>query len=78
MKIAILGSRGIPNKYGGFEQFAEYVSVGMVNSGHEVTVYSPHFHEYKKIDLKAYTSFIKNVLKVNSVLQRIFFMIIFA
>ena len=48
MKIAILGSRGIPNKYGGFEQFAEYVSVGMVNSGHEVTVYSPHFHEYKK------------------------------
>ena len=52
MKIAILGSRGIPNKYGGFEQFAEYVSVGMVNSGHEVTVYSPHFHEYKKNSFK--------------------------
>ena len=23
MKIAILGTRGIPNYYGGFEQFAE-------------------------------------------------------
>ncbi|MBC8303666.1 MAG: DUF1972 domain-containing protein, partial [Pelagibacterales bacterium] len=24
MKIAIIGTRGIPNNYGGFEQFAEY------------------------------------------------------
>ena len=30
MKIAILGTRGIPNNYGGFEQFAEYLSVGLV------------------------------------------------
>ena len=48
MKIAILGTRGIPNNYGGFEQLAEYLSVGLVKKGHEVTVYSPHHHPYKK------------------------------
>lgn len=45
LKIAILGTRGIPNKYGGFEQFAEYVSTGLVRKGHNVTVYNPHFHK---------------------------------
>ncbi|MFH5886179.1 DUF1972 domain-containing protein [Halalkalibaculum sp. DA3122] len=44
MKIAILGTRGIPNKYGGFEQFAEYLSSGLADRGHTVTVYNPHFH----------------------------------
>ena len=48
MNIAILGTRGIPNNYGGFEQFAEYLSVGLVNLGHVVTVYNPHFHAYNK------------------------------
>ena len=48
MKIAILGTRGIPNNYGGFEQCAEYLSVGLVNKGHEVAVYSPHFHPYRE------------------------------
>ncbi|HBX61882.1 DUF1972 domain-containing protein [Sphingobacterium multivorum] len=47
MKIAILGTRGIPNNYGGFEQFAEYISVGLAERGHDVTVYSPSFHPYK-------------------------------
>lgn len=47
MRIAILGTRGIPNNYGGFEQFAEYLSVGLVNLGHSVTVYNPDFHDYK-------------------------------
>jgi len=46
MKIAILSTRGIPNNYGGFEQFAEYISVGLVQKGHEVTVYSPMYHQY--------------------------------
>ena len=46
MKIAILGTRGIPNNYGGFEQFAEFLSVGLVKKGHDVTVYNPHFHIY--------------------------------
>lgn len=47
MKLAIIGTRGIPNNYGGFEQFAEYVSVGLVEKGHEVTVYCPHTHPTK-------------------------------
>lgn len=39
MKIAIVGTRGIPNRYGGFEQFAEKVSSVLVDRGHKVTVY---------------------------------------
>lgn len=30
MKIAIIGTRGIPNNYGGFEQLAEYLSLGFL------------------------------------------------
>lgn len=48
MKIAILGTRGIPNNYGGFEQFAEYLSKGLVEMGHEVWVYSGDDHVYKE------------------------------
>lgn len=48
MKIAIVGTRGIPNNYGGFEQLAEYLSVGLVKKGHQVYVYSPHNHIYKE------------------------------
>ena len=39
MKIAIIGTRGIPNRYGGFEQFAEKVSSALADRRHEVTVY---------------------------------------
>ena len=39
MKIAILGTRGIPANYGGFETFAEELSSRLVQKGHEVTVY---------------------------------------
>ena len=39
MKIAILGSRGIPAHYGGFETLADEVSTRLVKRGHEVTVY---------------------------------------
>ncbi len=48
MKIAIIGTRGIPNNYGGFEQFAEYLSVGLVEKGHEVYVYNSHNHIFKE------------------------------
>ena len=47
MKIAILGTRGIPNNYGGFEQFAEYLSKYLVQKGHRVYVYNSHNHPYK-------------------------------
>lgn len=46
MKIGIIGTRGIPNHYGGFEQTAQYLSAGLVERGHEVFVYSPHDHPY--------------------------------
>jgi len=39
LKIAIVGTRGIPNRYGGFEQFAEKVSSEFADRGHQVTVY---------------------------------------
>ncbi len=52
MKIAFISTRGIPNNYGGFEQFAEYISVGLAERGHEVVVYSPHFHPYKENSYK--------------------------
>ena len=47
MKIAIAGTRGIPNNYGGFEQCAEYLSVLLAEKGHDVTVYSTHYHPYQ-------------------------------
>ncbi len=47
MKIAIIGTRGIPNNYGGFEQLAEYLSVGLINKGHQVWVYNSHSHAYQ-------------------------------
>ena len=39
MKIAILGTRGIPSGYGGFETFAEELSARLVKRGHQVRVY---------------------------------------
>ena len=52
MKIAIIGTRGIPNNYGGFEQFAEYLSLGLVDKEHEVFVYNPHNHIFKESKYK--------------------------
>jgi Domain of unknown function (DUF1972) len=51
MNIAIIGTRGIPNNYGGFEQLAAFLSQGLVQKGCSVTVYSPHTHPYQE---KAY------------------------
>jgi len=39
MRIAILGTRGVPANYGGFETFAEQLGARLVERGHEVTVY---------------------------------------
>lgn len=46
MKIAILGSRGVPVNYGGFETFAEKISTGLVKRGHEVAVYCCKTHSF--------------------------------
>jgi glycosyltransferase involved in cell wall biosynthesis len=47
MKIAIIGTRGIPNNYGGFEQCAEYLAVILAKEGYEVTVYNSHKHPFQ-------------------------------
>ena len=58
MRIAILGTRGIPASYGGFETFAEHLSTRLVARGHDVTVYcrahyvSPRQLEYHGVHLK--------------------------
>lgn len=39
MNFAIVGTRGIPARYGGFETFAEELSTRLAARGHRVTVY---------------------------------------
>ena len=48
LKIAIIGSRGIPNYYGGFEQLAQQLAEGLVKEGFEITVYNSHKHPYRE------------------------------
>ncbi len=48
MKIGILGTRGIPNAYGGFEQFAQFLAQGLEKKGHEVYVYNSSEHPYRE------------------------------
>ena len=54
MKIAILGTRGIPANYGGFETFAEQLSTRLAARGHEVTVYGRK--HYATSDARSYRS----------------------
>ncbi len=55
MRIALLGTRGIPGRYGGFETFAEELSVRLAARGHQVTVYCRERHgqesRYRGVDL---------------------------
>ncbi len=46
MHIAIIGTRGIPNEYGGFEQFVEELGVRLAEAGHEVRVFNPEDHSF--------------------------------
>lgn len=48
MKIGILGTRGVPNYHGGFEQFAEFFSVYLSQQNHEVYVYNSSKHPYQE------------------------------
>ncbi len=57
MKIALLGTRGIPASYSGFETCVEQLGQRLVERGHEVTVYCRSHHitypgsEYKGMRL---------------------------
>ncbi len=55
IKLALLGTRGIPNQYGGFEQFAEQFGERFAAKGHEVTVYCSSTHPYKQEHYKGIT-----------------------
>ena len=55
MRFAIVGTRGIPARYGGFETFAEELSTRLVARGHHVTVYCRERHSeplYRGVQLK--------------------------
>ncbi len=39
MKLSILGTRGVPATHGGFETFAEKISIYLISKGWDVTVY---------------------------------------
>lgn len=50
MRIALIGTRGVPARYGGFETCAEELGKRLVKEGHDVTVYCrPGYYE-KKLD----------------------------
>ncbi|HYM26891.1 MAG TPA: DUF1972 domain-containing protein, partial [Steroidobacteraceae bacterium] len=44
LRIAMMGSRGIPASYSGFETAVEQLSVRLVGRGHQVTVYCRSHH----------------------------------
>ena len=48
LRIGIMGTRGVPNHYGGFEQFAAYLSAGLTAKGHQVWVYNADHHPYQE------------------------------
>lgn len=50
MSIAILGTRGIPNRYGGFEACAEELGLRLAERGHQVSVYCVHDHPVQDTD----------------------------
>ena len=57
MKIAILGTRGIPASYSGFETAVEQLAARLTERGHEVIVYcrphvvDPNLHRYRGAEL---------------------------
>jgi glycosyltransferase involved in cell wall biosynthesis len=54
VRLALLGTRGIPASYGGFETFAEEISTHLAARGHQVTVYCRERHaepEYRGVHL---------------------------
>ncbi len=55
MQIALLGTRGIPARYGGFETFAEELSTRLAARGHAVAVYcrqKPETPDYRGVQLR--------------------------
>lgn len=49
IRLAILGTRGVPARYGGFETFAEQLATRLVSRGVDVTVYCPAQSSTKEV-----------------------------
>ncbi|MCM8772723.1 MAG: DUF1972 domain-containing protein [Candidatus Omnitrophica bacterium] len=81
MKIIIVGTRGIPARYGGFETCAEKLSIGLVKRGHKVFVtcrkylYPEKLKVYKGVNL-VYLPSLKN--KFTDTFSHTFFSILWA
>lgn len=52
ISVGIIGTRGIPNHYGGFEKFVEQLAPWLQQHQCEVTVYCPHNHPEKHLFYK--------------------------
>lgn len=50
MHIAMIGTRGVPARYGGFETCIEEVGSRLVDAGHKVTVYCRRVKGYAALD----------------------------
>jgi glycosyltransferase involved in cell wall biosynthesis len=59
LNVALMGTRGIPANYGGFETFAEELSCRLVERGHRVTVYGrshfvdPRLKSYRGVQIRS-------------------------
>ena len=49
-EIAILGTRGVPAAYGGFETFAEEIGVRLIERGYKVRVYCRYYGNQRPIE----------------------------
>jgi len=61
MKIAIIGSKGIPVKYGGIQKVVERIATGLSNLGCDITVYSYYYYS----DIKKKSFNYKNFKVIN-------------
>jgi glycosyltransferase involved in cell wall biosynthesis len=68
IKVGIVGTRGIPANYGGFETFAEELSIRMVKEDIEVMVYCDK-DSYTSTDYQGVTLRFMNVTKTDHPLQ---------
>jgi glycosyltransferase involved in cell wall biosynthesis len=61
MKIALIGTRGVPANYGGFETCAEQIGQRLAERGHEVWVYcrAGHYPDKKECHLGMHLRYIK-------------------
>ncbi len=65
MKIAIIGSKGLPATYGGVEKVVERLSSEYVKMGHGVTVYSRFYYSQYKLNKFVYNGV--NVINVKGI-----------